>query len=1488
MLRKQKRLWGGAGASKRLSGSRLSVETLEDRRLLAGDILAAYEPQHIVDPFAYQAVTYDQMVARAAEYSYVEGELVVAVDVPLGRAASDAYLSHLDWQALTGSAGAQPMNTLMTAAQAAVGVSLVQINVGEGNMFDVMQQLHDSDGVRWAAPNFQSDLEDPRDLIPNDPQFGNQYHHPLIGNIDAWDVTLGDPSIVIGITDDGVAINHEDLTDAIWVNGGEVPGNGIDDDANGYVDDVNGYNFLNGNNNPDGLPGDDHGTHVAGIAAAGTNNGIGTSGTAGGATILPLKWYDGGTWTAAIIGETFTYAADNGADIVNTSYNMDGWVGDPTVTAGYQYMLDNGILHFNSAGNGSQANPPRQAFEQTLLTVSTESNDTKSGFSNWGTGVDISAPGGSILSTELNNTYGTKSGTSMAAPNAAGVAALVWSQNPTWTNYQVAAQVLATADNIDAANPGLAGLLGAGRVNSNRAVTETVAAPQLESFVGLPADGEETQDLTINGFTVAFDQLMDPATANDGANYELVEAGVDGTFGTADDQLITVSPASQYMIGSNGMSFNIDQGALGLGDYRMTIVSGGLANPFGTALDGNGDGVGGDNVVSFFSIVPEPPRAIAPLGSLIYEQQLPDAIGSAGDMDAFEFELDAGQTLTVVVDGDPTLVPTIDVAGPGGNNLVSVVGTGSTAIAQVIDVDVAGAYSIDIGGDNNTEGAYQLSLYLNAAVENEEFGGPVNDTMAEAENIDNSDVRLGDAGADRLAVLGRLPSSDGMPVITEDFESGSFGPQWTTSSTSPLGRIQITGQFGSGGGNLAMLMDVSQDQNPNLNEAIWDVDLTGLNSPRLSFYHAEFADELDSLPSTFTGSFNGDGVAISGDGTNWFTIYNPASQANGSWERQSINLANEAMNAGIPLGPMQIKFQQFDNFALDTDGRGYDEITISVPAMADDWYQFSLADGQSASIAATAYSGAGNVDVELYDAGGALLASGNGADNLNSVINQFVDTTSDGQLDDYFVRVAGEDVAYSLIVTRGADFDTESNEVTEAAQDITGTGGVLGHVSTSSSAVAEPDDYPAGDDISDGFDGVALSNNGTGSVFAASASFGAPTGQNVFAPTPTGASGWQEGSNELRADFDSPISFVSIDVGSDDSSDVGYLRAFDSNGTLLAQVVSGSVTTGNSQTLAISRGSAEIAYVTAAGVGTDITPLDNLVYQKQGSDDFYRLTASAGQMINLTATLPGAGPFLFENGLDTPNGSALRMELSDPNGNVVAMDDAAISYEATMAGDHQLRVFADEGGGEYFIQNGLGMIPSGDFNDDGNWDCVDADLIVGHIAGGGNDLAFDMDGNGVVNLDDVHEWLAVAGNINIGSPYGVADMNLDGVTDGADFIVWNDNKFSATGAWCSGDVNADGFTDGVDFIIWTNNNDLSPAPLVPTNTDAREEVQVAVQSRIVDQAVAELPKAAAEVTVAERTAVAQVDLSSKARRAEVQAKQDEASLIDEVFSVWNA
>jgi len=145
---------------------------------------------------------------------------------------------------------------------------------------EVQRLLEGVPGIAWAHPNVAVE-GDVKELIPNDPQFGAQWHHPVMQNAAAWDVTLGSADIVIGVADAGVDTDHEDLVANIWVNQGEIPLDSVDNDGNGFVDDVNGFDFVSENNNPNpNGSGDDHGTHVAGIAAARTNNGTGVAGVA--------------------------------------------------------------------------------------------------------------------------------------------------------------------------------------------------------------------------------------------------------------------------------------------------------------------------------------------------------------------------------------------------------------------------------------------------------------------------------------------------------------------------------------------------------------------------------------------------------------------------------------------------------------------------------------------------------------------------------------------------------------------------------------------------------------------------------------------------------------------------------------------------------------------------------------------------------------------------------------------------------------------------------------------------------------------------------------------------------------------------------------------------------------------------------------------------------------------------------------------------------
>jgi subtilisin family serine protease len=460
--------------------------------------------------------------------------------------------------------------------------------------------------VVWTEPNAVF-VGNPMDFTPNDPQFSGQYHLPLMDLPEAWDIETGNPAIVLAITDNGTAINHPDLAQNIWVNADEIPGNSIDDDGNGFIDDIRGWDFNAPDNDPNPVGSANHGTHTAGIAAAVTNNAVGVSGVAGGngsansgIRIMPIRWEGANGWTASHVAQSFTYAANNGAKIVSASYVFDGWVGNGTVISAWDYSYSLGVLHFNSAGNNNQLNPPRGVFEQCLFVTSTDANDVKSSFSNYGVFADIAAPGTSVLATSASSSgtvfnYATLSGTSMSTPNAAAVAALIWSEHPTWTREQVVAQLLATADNIDGINPTYAGLLGTGRANANRALTETIPPPRIGTVTGLPSAGGLTETAPTS-LSIIQEMRFDPATVV-ASSFELRGDGPDNAFNTADDILVplTLTAGATYRIGTNTLTLTI--GSMPLDRYRFIAKSSALEDPFGTALDGDGNGTAGGDYI---------------------------------------------------------------------------------------------------------------------------------------------------------------------------------------------------------------------------------------------------------------------------------------------------------------------------------------------------------------------------------------------------------------------------------------------------------------------------------------------------------------------------------------------------------------------------------------------------------------------------------------------------------------------------------------------------------------------------------------------------------------------------------------------------------------------------------------------------------------------------------------------------------------------------
>ncbi|MBX3398518.1 MAG: S8 family serine peptidase [Gemmataceae bacterium] len=573
--------------------------------------------------------------------------------------------------------------------------SLLQIGLTDTAILgNVRQQLLDTGLYASVAPNFiySSGLGDLREATPNDPQFNQQYHHLIIKTPDAWDKTIGEATTIVAILDDGVFVNHPDLRNTVWSNAAEIAGDGIDNDGNGFRDDVNGWNFVaNTNNvNPSDAIADSHGTQVAGLLAAQFNNALGVTGVAGGARFMPLKVVGtGGTTTSLALARAIGYAVNNGAKIINTSINIDPFVDDPTFAAAVSLAYDRGILLINSAGNSNANNPARVKLEELIVVAASDRNDVKTAYSNYGSGIDITAPGGTsddgLLTTIPLSGYAAGFGTSMGAPLVAGVAALVWSAFPGYTRDQVAAAILANADSLLAKNPSFEDQLGAGRLNAAKAVSGLPIVTKLGKLTGLPAEGADAPD-SLTTFNLRLNSPLDAATVIP-SNFELRWAGLDNTFGTSDDELLpfTINDGRDYKIGTNDLTFAVNQ-SLERGLYRFTAKSGGLRDPFGGAVDGDGNGTAGGNLVRNFGVAYQ-------LGGRVYDDIRDDGFSDPSDpplagVPVFIDMNGNGQLDRVVFTANiAAIIPDADPVGVSAP--ISVVGVGSVAGGLSVTVFVS-------------------------------------------------------------------------------------------------------------------------------------------------------------------------------------------------------------------------------------------------------------------------------------------------------------------------------------------------------------------------------------------------------------------------------------------------------------------------------------------------------------------------------------------------------------------------------------------------------------------------------------------------------------------------------------------------------------------------------------------------------------------------------------------------------------------------------
>ncbi len=356
--------------------------------------------------------------------------------------------------------------------------------------------------VEYAEPRF---IYYTSELLTNDPIQNDlvNYHNFR----EAWDISTSSTDVIISIIDSGVNYEHEDLENKQWVNENEIPDNGIDDDNNGFVDDYLGWDFWENGFTEETITSDndpfaensDHGTHVAGIATAEPDNGLGLAGTGFNARYMAVKAGgppDNPSTTnderrAVGFGyEGILYSYIMGADIINCSWGGPGFslFGLDIINT----VTEGGALVIAAAGNENTEEPHYPSgFNQVFSVGSVGSNNVRSDFSNYGIEVDVFATGIVRSSNGTGtNGYATYGGTSMSSPVVSGLAALLMTEYPTWDAERIKAQIRSSATSIEGSNPSdFAYKLGTGSINAERALSTPLPGIRVDSVKYLNNDG---------------------------------------------------------------------------------------------------------------------------------------------------------------------------------------------------------------------------------------------------------------------------------------------------------------------------------------------------------------------------------------------------------------------------------------------------------------------------------------------------------------------------------------------------------------------------------------------------------------------------------------------------------------------------------------------------------------------------------------------------------------------------------------------------------------------------------------------------------------------------------------------------------------------------------------------------------------------------------------------------------------------------------------
>lgn len=406
----------------------------------------------------------------------------------------------------------------LDAGQKAIVVD-IPIQSAASFVFDVQVDV----SIDYLEPNLKSEAY----LIPNDYYWSLQWASSKIGADYAWNRTVGNSSLLVAVVDTGVDFTHSDL-------------------LQNYV--ALGYDWVNRDNNP--MDDNGHGTHVAGIIAATLNNSLGVAGLAQVSLMAEKSLDSTGEGFEAQLADGIIDAVDKGARIISMSWGSSE--NSNLIHKAIQYAYNHNVLLIAAAGNErtEQKNYPA-AYSEVIAVTATDQNDSPAYFTDYGSWVELAAPGVEIYSTLRGGSYGYMSGTSMAAPQVTGVAALVWSKFPQETRDDVRARLRDTAD--DLGEPGFDVYYGYGRVNARKALESGIHDVRLTNV---------TSEKSIVG--KGFDTEIHANIMNQGTSSENISLAL-----FANDTFIGTCNASLQIGDSEILNFTWNTGSFPIGKYAL-------------------------------------------------------------------------------------------------------------------------------------------------------------------------------------------------------------------------------------------------------------------------------------------------------------------------------------------------------------------------------------------------------------------------------------------------------------------------------------------------------------------------------------------------------------------------------------------------------------------------------------------------------------------------------------------------------------------------------------------------------------------------------------------------------------------------------------------------------------------------------------------------------------------------------------------------------